>query len=433
MNDLSTKESGKENPYTILLHHLTGLSVLKPRKAQAFSLWAKANSDKVLKAWDEQLKSKPVTPGERTAKLNTFKSKLFKKELMEVQMEWAATADEEHKEAMKEYNKKMDTPVSKEPEDMQRCQESLSSVVQPFIEMIGEVTGCVVTCIIGGPQPADGGHLHVSSYVNFFAYTLGTVKQNFVQAERVNYQKYLVPMFGNFLKRCFMIETCRAHALALDAVTLESIGFASEEQGIAHHVVEGYVYNEAGEHVEATAGSDESPMAAKASTSAVLLIPAPGRVSPSPLAAPLPPSKGPSKAPTVGPPAPALSSGEPTAPLPSHQGPPDTPSRAPSHALTPPMLPIPGPSSNAIEETASNAVRGEDPHKSDVGHSKRKAREGGESAHPKKQAKTKVNQPSMARPRINNMNKTMMTNIRVPAMELPKNASKWAVAAIATF
>ncbi len=44
-----------------------------------------------------------------------------------------------------------------------RCLKNLSSMVQPFIEMIMEATECPVTCIVGGPQPADGGHLHVSS------------------------------------------------------------------------------------------------------------------------------------------------------------------------------------------------------------------------------------------------------------------------------
>ncbi|PBK66651.1 hypothetical protein ARMSODRAFT_977229 [Armillaria solidipes] len=33
MHDLSAKESGKENPYTVMLHRLTGLSISKPRKS----------------------------------------------------------------------------------------------------------------------------------------------------------------------------------------------------------------------------------------------------------------------------------------------------------------------------------------------------------------------------------------------------------------
>ncbi|PBK66652.1 hypothetical protein ARMSODRAFT_977230 [Armillaria solidipes] len=164
--------------------------------------------------------------GERTAKLNAFKSKLFKKESKEVQQEWAATVDEEHEEVIKEYNERIEAPMSKDPADMQRCLEQLHSVVQPFIEMIGEATG-----------------FHAGK-------TLGTVKQNFVQSERTNYHKYLVPMFGNFLKRCFSVETCQARTLTANTPTLESIGFASEDQGVAHDTIEGDMYNEAGDSID---------------------------------------------------------------------------------------------------------------------------------------------------------------------------------------
>ncbi|SJK99646.1 uncharacterized protein ARMOST_02954 [Armillaria ostoyae] len=163
MHNLSMKETGKDNPYRIMLHRLAGLSVSKPRKAQAFSLWAKVNSVTVQTAWNEELKKKAVPLSERAAKLNTFKSKLFKLKLKETQNEWLVTAEEEHEEALKEYNEKMESSVSKDPGEMQRCLENLSSMMQPFIEMVMEATGCPVTCIVGGPQPADRGCLDVSS------------------------------------------------------------------------------------------------------------------------------------------------------------------------------------------------------------------------------------------------------------------------------
>ncbi len=64
MHDLSAKEYGKDNPYRIMLYRLARLSISKPWKAQAFSLWAKANSAMVQKAWDEELKKRAVPPGE---------------------------------------------------------------------------------------------------------------------------------------------------------------------------------------------------------------------------------------------------------------------------------------------------------------------------------------------------------------------------------
>ncbi|KAK0209546.1 hypothetical protein IW262DRAFT_1468807 [Armillaria fumosa] len=46
---------------------------------------------------------------------------------------------------------------------------------------------------------------------------------------------------------CFLaVEMCRAHALPSDMPTLENIGFASEEQGVVSHVIEGDMYNDAG-------------------------------------------------------------------------------------------------------------------------------------------------------------------------------------------
>lgn len=120
MNKLSAKESGKDNPFMILLHRLAGLSVSKPRKAQGFALWAKANAVQVQQAWDEELKKKAIPPGGRAAKLNAFKSKLFKNKSDEVQQQWAAMAEEEHDDAMKEYNDKIESPVSKDLADVQQ-------------------------------------------------------------------------------------------------------------------------------------------------------------------------------------------------------------------------------------------------------------------------------------------------------------------------
>ncbi len=120
MHSLSVKDSGKENHFKFLLHHLVGLSVSKPPKSQAFLLWAKSNSDIIQKAWDAETAKKMISPGERAAKLNAFKSKLFKREPEDVQKEWAARAEEDHEEAMKEYIEKMDGPVSKDPSDIQQ-------------------------------------------------------------------------------------------------------------------------------------------------------------------------------------------------------------------------------------------------------------------------------------------------------------------------
>ncbi|PBK63580.1 hypothetical protein ARMSODRAFT_1023783 [Armillaria solidipes] len=363
MHKLSAKDSGKENLFTILLHHLVSLSVSKPHKPQAFALWAKANAAQVQQAWDQELKKKNIPAGERAVKLNAFKSKLFKKESDEVQQQWAATAEEEHEDAMKEYNDKIESPVLKDPADVQRCLEHLPSVwlgLNPQTEVV-----CM--CLR-----------------NFHAgKTLGNIKQNFIQVERANYRKYMVPMFANFLKKCFTVEMCRTRALAPNTPTLESIGFTSEEQGVALDAISGNVYNNAGDRVafddlpttktpssgvpvngailDRMEGSPPPATPSRAPLRVLTPLPVPPLNSPShvptPLLAPLlkspthaltpplaPPLKPPSRMPT---PPSRPPSHEPNLP-PSH-GLPLVPSRAPSLAPTPAPSPprSPAPSRQA--------------------------------------------------------------------------------------
>ncbi len=92
--------------------------------------------------------------------------------------------------------------------------------------------------------------------------TLGIVKQNFIKAEHANLKCYILPVYSNFLKQCFStcwqnlvvqtadidagVEMCCARALLLNMLTLESIGFASEEEGIVLHTIDREVYNNVG-------------------------------------------------------------------------------------------------------------------------------------------------------------------------------------------
>lgn len=49
------------------------------------------------------------------------------------------------------------------------CLERLPSVIKPLIDVVVEATGCLVSVYVGGPEPADGGRLHISSYVIFLS------------------------------------------------------------------------------------------------------------------------------------------------------------------------------------------------------------------------------------------------------------------------
>ena len=76
-----------------------------------------------------------------------------------------------------------------------------------------------VTALIGGPEPADKGHLNVIGYFDSWNPPLavaqillcslhaggipGPVRMNFGQAFREDYREKIIPLFGQYLKRCY--------------------------------------------------------------------------------------------------------------------------------------------------------------------------------------------------------------------------------------
>ena len=75
-----------------------------------------------------------------------------------------------------------------------------------------------MTLPAGGPEPAHGGRLNVIRYVsNHFLWLLdplyfhsvhsgttsGDIKMNFGRAERGRYKKFIVPIYGTFLQKCY--------------------------------------------------------------------------------------------------------------------------------------------------------------------------------------------------------------------------------------
>ncbi|PBK63579.1 hypothetical protein ARMSODRAFT_1023781 [Armillaria solidipes] len=247
--DMSAKDSSADNPWTIILHRLTGVGLTKPHKPQAFALWYKSNTYKVNKVWQKHTESMKenghlIAPSKQAAAFQTFKSQLYRNLGNEEKQSWEALASEEHEVATKEFNEKLNAPISQDPQDLQNCLERLPSVVKPLIDIIVQATGCLVSIYVVGPQPADGGRLHIASFHG--GKTLGSVKQNFIEAEHNNFKRFILPVYSNFVKKCFTVEMCHARALPHDTPTLESIGFTSEEEGIALHSIEGDLFNNNG-------------------------------------------------------------------------------------------------------------------------------------------------------------------------------------------
>jgi hypothetical protein len=82
-----------------------------------------------------------------------------------------------------------------------------------------------VSLIAGGPEPADGGRLNIIRYMPLTflcllevltrhsihsGVTKGDIKMNFGRAEHSRYQKQIIPVFADFLRKCYskLILTC---------------------------------------------------------------------------------------------------------------------------------------------------------------------------------------------------------------------------------
>ncbi|PBK81488.1 hypothetical protein ARMGADRAFT_1144191 [Armillaria gallica] len=241
--DMSTRDTGMDNPWTVILHRLTGVGLSKPCKPQAFNLWFKANTKEVNEAWQAKVDAlkeanKLMKPSQHAASYQSFKSKMYHELPTSEKSAWEELAVEEHEVATKEYEEKLKVPISKDPKDLQECLECLPGILKPLIDVVGGVTGCVVF---------HGGK------------TLGSMKQTFIEAEWANFKRFILPIYGNFIKKCFTIEMCQERALPANTPTFESIGFTSEVDGVALHTIEGELFNTAG-------GSEEMPAATKASS-----------------------------------------------------------------------------------------------------------------------------------------------------------------------
>lgn len=122
---MSAKDMGMDNPWTILLHCLTGVGLSKPRKPQAFALWYKANNSDVETAWKTHMDTmkdarKPIVPGKCAASFQSFKSKMYCNLPVVEKKSWEDLALEEHRVAMKEFEEKLNAPISQEAMDYQK-------------------------------------------------------------------------------------------------------------------------------------------------------------------------------------------------------------------------------------------------------------------------------------------------------------------------
>ncbi|PPQ80261.1 hypothetical protein CVT24_006601 [Panaeolus cyanescens] len=213
--DMDPKDSGAQRPYRVLLHKLTGEGVQKPRLKTASNIWRRSHRPKIEEEAKKRAGNATASGKKLHKKLASLREKVAKEMYAQLtgdeKEDWTRLAKEEHDEALRQFEEMVNKPPSQLPEDRQKVIQGLAVFVQPILDLICEATGWKATLIAGGPEPADEGRLNIVSYHS--GTTKGDVKMNFGRSERAAYQKYLVPVYHNFLRKCYTVEECRAMSL----------------------------------------------------------------------------------------------------------------------------------------------------------------------------------------------------------------------------
>ncbi|KAK7021084.1 hypothetical protein VNI00_017530 [Paramarasmius palmivorus] len=130
-------------------------------------------------------------------------------------------AKKEHDERVRQWEKEQKAQAATDPESRQRCIERIAAFIDPLLAGITEATGWHCTLIAGGPEPADNGRLNMISCHS--GETKDPKPLNFGFANRVVYQKCVVPAFAAYLQRAFSPEDCVAMALQNPGPSLASL------------------------------------------------------------------------------------------------------------------------------------------------------------------------------------------------------------------
>ncbi|KAL0564949.1 SERTA domain-containing protein 3 [Marasmius crinis-equi] len=244
---------GEPHPLDILLANLAGVTLTKPgRMRTAYNVWGKENQELIdeLIAERQEGKAKDGSDGEESysgeaegskARKGKGKSKKtgkrfvkngeeaflavrqeitmakFAKLSNEVQQEWKAKAEEEHKTRLENWKAVQRAEFSTLPEDRQRCIDRLVKFMQPILDGVSKATGWPCAFIAGGPEPADAGQLNILSIHS--GTTSGPIPMTFGTACRPAFKKYWIPVFTAFLQMCFSMEESKARSLVSTEMT----------------------------------------------------------------------------------------------------------------------------------------------------------------------------------------------------------------------
>ncbi|KAL0569849.1 SERTA domain-containing protein 3 [Marasmius crinis-equi] len=145
-----------------------------------------------------------------TQRQNIIKAE-FSKLSKEEQAKWQAQVEAEYQGRKVAYESLVEDAYSKEPEARQRALEELPTWVLPLLEGIRAITGMNVSLFAGGPVPADNGNINIMGI--HCGTTKDTPPKTFGVVHQSNLQKFFVPMFGDFCRKTFSQEECKAASL----------------------------------------------------------------------------------------------------------------------------------------------------------------------------------------------------------------------------
>jgi len=124
-NDVDPTDSGSQNPYCILLHQLTGTSILKPRCKQVSFLWRKSHKETIKTEVRRPAHIKNIHPKKLAPVREKVVKELFSALPKEEQLDWSHAAKEDHQELLKQWEREIKSSPSTVLKDCQRY-------VQPF-------------------------------------------------------------------------------------------------------------------------------------------------------------------------------------------------------------------------------------------------------------------------------------------------------------
>ncbi|PPQ76570.1 hypothetical protein CVT24_010516 [Panaeolus cyanescens] len=201
------------NFFEMIFDNALGIGDTKPRHSSALNIWRK---DSKVKEEIEELAQAAFAEDESKALVSVREEvarRLFESRVpAETRELMQARADEDHEKALAAWaTKRKERTISTAPEDRQKCIDALASVVQPLLDAICDATGWTVSLIAGGPEPADGGKLHLQMIHS--GTTSGAEPMDFGRAEHVRIPALLYPMFWDFLHRVYPTDVCKSRAL----------------------------------------------------------------------------------------------------------------------------------------------------------------------------------------------------------------------------